>query len=280
MRVSIVTSSFNQAEFLPHCIESVLDQDYPDVEYIVVDAGSSDGSRDIIRRYAKYIDTVLMEPDRGHSDGMNKGFRAATGDLFNCTNSDDAFLPGAVSSAVRAALTRPSADVLWGNGYCMDREGRVTRRFISNRWNSWRFVRSGLAVMHQATFYRRAAFWQVGGFRVEQGVGNDADLLYRMARAGLRSERVDEYWGLFRIYGDSITGSGRLTSAWEEYRRQRFQEYFSRPRDRRDLLLDRVAYLTKWLGDPYALGLRFADLAGHYPKEQYQASALTDRMSS
>ena len=131
--------------------------------------------------------------------------------------------------------------------------------------------------MHQSTFYRRDAFWHVGGFDADQGVGNDADLLYRMSRAGLSMERVNGYWGLFRVYGDSITGSGRLTTAWAEYRTRRFHEFFGRPRDARDRALDRASYLSKWLLDPYALALRLADVAGAYPRDIYTTSPSRSR---
>ena len=95
MRVSIVTISFNQAEFLERAIRSVIEQDYPDVEYIVVDPGSTDGSREIIEKYRSRISKVILEPDTGPANGLNKGFAAATGEIFGYINADDAFLPKA-----------------------------------------------------------------------------------------------------------------------------------------------------------------------------------------
>src|SRR6202171_6644991 len=104
-RVSIVTISFNQAPFLERAIRSVVEQDYPDIEYIVVDPGSTDGSRDIIERYRSRISQVIYEPDHGPADGLNKGFASATGDIFGSINADDAFLPGAVRGGVTALGT-------------------------------------------------------------------------------------------------------------------------------------------------------------------------------
>ena len=98
-RVSIVTISFNQAEFLERTIESVLAQDYPEIEYIVVDPGSTDGSREIIDRYRSRISKVILRPDRGAADGLNHGFAEATGEIFGFLNSDDLLLPGAASKA-------------------------------------------------------------------------------------------------------------------------------------------------------------------------------------
>src|SRR5271170_7307769 len=108
-RVSIVTVSFNQASFLERAIRSVLEQDYPDIEYIVVDPGSTDGSRDIIDRYRSQISKIILEPDTGPANGLNKGFAAASGNIFGYINADDAYLPGAIAKAVSAFRARPDA---------------------------------------------------------------------------------------------------------------------------------------------------------------------------
>src|SRR5438309_8212474 len=99
MKVSIATICLNQREFVSQAIESVLSQDHPNIEYIVVDAGSTDGSRSIIERYSDQIAHVVFEPDFGPADGLNKALRLATGDIWACVNADDVLLPLAASSA-------------------------------------------------------------------------------------------------------------------------------------------------------------------------------------
>jgi len=111
-RVSIVTISFNQAQYLERAIRSVLEQDYPEIEYIVVDPGSTDGSRDVIEHYRSRISKVIFEPDTGPANGLNKGFAAASGEIFGCMNADDAYLPGAVTKAVAAFRAAPGADIV------------------------------------------------------------------------------------------------------------------------------------------------------------------------
>src|ERR1700761_7428026 len=113
MKVSIVTISFNQGAFLESAIRSVLEQDYGDIEYIVVDPGSTDGSREILERYRDRITKLILDPDDGPADGLNHGLAAATGEIFAYINADDMLLPGAVREAIGAFAKYPGADVIY-----------------------------------------------------------------------------------------------------------------------------------------------------------------------
>src|SRR5262252_9768046 len=122
-KVSIVTISFNQSEFLERAIRSVLEQDYPNLEYIVVDPGSTDGSREIIDRYRSRIAKIVLEPDSGPADGLNKGFAHTTGDILGFLNSDDILFPGAITSAV-SFLKSKDVDVVSGHATVIDSADR------------------------------------------------------------------------------------------------------------------------------------------------------------
>jgi glycosyltransferase involved in cell wall biosynthesis len=112
--LSIVTISFNQAKYLERTIHSVLGQNYPNIEYIVVDAGSTDGSREIVLRYRSRIDQLIFEPDEEPADGLNKGFSRASGEIFGYLNGDDLFLQNAFGIAARTFAAHPQADVVNG----------------------------------------------------------------------------------------------------------------------------------------------------------------------
>jgi len=117
MKVSIVTISFNQAEFLEEAILSVLNQNYSDIEYIVVDPGSTDDSREIIEKYRDRISHIIYEPDKGPADGLNVGFKKATGDVYAYLNADDVFLHGSVKKMVNYFNQFPDVDVISGHAH-------------------------------------------------------------------------------------------------------------------------------------------------------------------
>ena len=114
-KISIVTPSYNQAEFLERTILSVLNQDYPNLEYIIIDGGSTDGSVEIIKKYEKYLAYWVSEKDKGQSDAINKGFQKSTGDILAWLNSDDTYLSGTLFKVVKAFQENPNADLIFGN---------------------------------------------------------------------------------------------------------------------------------------------------------------------
>jgi glycosyltransferase involved in cell wall biosynthesis len=203
-----VTISYNQAAFLEEAILSVLSQDYADLEYIVVDAGSSDGSRDVIETYRKQIDKVIFEPDNGPADGLNKGFQLASGEIFGYLNADDILLPNTVSQVARAFLESPNATVISGHGILIDAHGQTLRKIYSHRFDLRGYAYGACVLVQPASFFRKDAFFQVGGFNVLNRVSWDGELWVDLALLGVKFSRMHSYLAKFRMHGSSVTGSG------------------------------------------------------------------------
>ena len=228
VRISIVTISFNQAPFVEQAIRSVLDQDYGDVEYIIVDPGSADGSREIIARYRDRL-RLVFEPDNGPADGLNKGFARATGDVFGFLNSDDTLLPGALSTVAAAFARPPHKDVLSGHSIIVDVDGRETNRFYSRRFTLSRYVYGASVIAQQSTFVRAAAFRAAGGFNPQNRVAWDGELWVDLALSGATFGRIPAFLSTFRVYSQSISGSGSHWEALRQESRRMFLKVKGRP---------------------------------------------------
>lgn len=236
IRVSIVTISFNQAEFLERTIQSVLAQDYSNVEYIVVDPGSTDGSREIIDRYRSRISKVIFQPDLGAADGLNHGFAEATGEIFGFLNSDDLLLPGALSSVVRFFGGHEDVDVVSGHGNLIGPDDSILRRLYSDRMSLNRCIYRGVFLIQQSTFFRRGIFERVGGFRVENRICWDGELFLDMARGGGKFAVTKEFWSAYRVHPESIT----ISQSNGELAHRTFIEMFSRAKGRQPTRYDQA----------------------------------------
>lgn len=180
--VSIVTPSLNQRRFIEATIESVLSQDYPRIEYIVVDGGSTDGTLETLARYEGRL-VCIAEPDGGQSDAINKGFRRARGDILAWLNSDDTYLPGAVSAAVDHLSEHPHCAMVYGEGNLMDEDGRLIRKFHGGGpFDLWRLVYVMDFILQQSAFFRRQALDAVGGLDERLHWAMDWDLFIKIGK--------------------------------------------------------------------------------------------------
>jgi glycosyltransferase involved in cell wall biosynthesis len=213
--VTIVTSSYNQAAYLEETIRSVLEQDYPSLEYIVVDGGSTDGSVEIIRRYADRLAYWVSEPDRGQSDALNKGFARSHGDVIAWLNSDDLYLPGAVRGAVEAFRARTGLGLVYGDCDVIDERGEFVEAYPSRPFSLANTLRGHPPIAQPAAFFSREAWRRVGPLRTDLHYCMDLDLWMRIAER-FDVAYVPERWAQFRLYGQSKSGSGREPFEREE----------------------------------------------------------------
>ena len=205
--VTIVTPSLNQGEFIRATIESVLAQDYPNIEYLIMDGGSADRSASIAAEYSSRL-TWTSEQDRGQSHAINKGFQCARGDIVAWVNSDDLLLPGAVGAAVDALEHAGPAAAVYGEGYLMDRSGLARRRFpATERFNLWKLAYLSDYILQPAAFFRRSAVEAVGWVDESLHYAMDWDLLIRLGKKfGLAY--TPAYLAALREYPEAKTFSG------------------------------------------------------------------------
>lgn len=248
MKISIVTISFNQSEFLRQCIDSVQIQNDSNFEHIIVDPGSVDGSREIIHSYGTKI-TPIFEPDNGPADGLNKGFSRASGDIFAFLNSDDEFIPGALER-IRIGMSTGKYDVLSGGGYITNRKGASIRRVIPSRFTPWLYAYGAVTLFQQGTFFRSEYFKKVGGFNPKNRTCWDGELFLDMSLAGARFGTIAADVAKFRIYEDSITGSNRQALAYKHEKDRLFQKAMQRPRRQMDNVISHLAKGVKYIVSP------------------------------
>jgi glycosyltransferase involved in cell wall biosynthesis len=202
--VTVVTPSFNQAHFLEATIQSVLDQDYPNLEYIIVDGGSIDGSQEIIRRYSDRLSWWVSKKDEGQTDAINKGFARAKGEILAWLNSDDTYLPHTISEAVEFLRGRPEVGMVYGDADFINETGSVIGRFPAAQTDYKRLRRGYVHIPQQASFLRADLWKKVGPLDPSFYFAMDYDLWVRLARLA-SLEYVPHLWANFRLHSTGKT---------------------------------------------------------------------------
>lgn len=209
-KISIVTPSYNQAQFFEKTILSVLNQNYPNLEYIIIDGGSTDGSVEIIRKYEKYLAYWISEKDSGQTDAINKGFRIATGEIFAWINSDDTYLPGTFSKVAKAFQQHSEADLMYGNIHFISEDDRIIGELRLTKLDITHFVFEGISLAQQAVFFTKDIYNKVGGLNLQYQFCMDFDLFIRITDIG-NLWHITEYLANFRIHKDSKTSTNSDT---------------------------------------------------------------------
>lgn len=206
-KISVVTPSFNQATYLERTICSVLDQGYANLEYIIIDGGSTDGSVDIIRKYADRLAYWVSEPDRGQAHAINKGLQRATGEWAAWQNSDDVFYPGAFDQLSKMAATKPGADLIIGNMNLIDKDDRLLRDIKYVRPTYRGLLAEGMVLTNQAAFWRRGLHDKLGYLDEDLDCGFDYDWFLRVLNGGRAAAHVNAVWGGLRLHEETKTSN-------------------------------------------------------------------------
>jgi glycosyltransferase involved in cell wall biosynthesis len=200
--VSVVTPSYNAARYLTETIESVISQDYPRVEHIVMDGGSTDPTPQILDRYRGRLQ-YFTGKDKGPSDAAHRGFQKATGEIFVWLNADDVFLPGAVRIAAQYLAAHPEIDVVYGEGNWIDENGHVISRYPTLPFDAKALERE--CFICQPAAYIRAFSYRKCGLDPDIDLPFDYDLWIRMAKQGFRFASIPEYLAGSRMHRGAKT---------------------------------------------------------------------------
>ncbi len=203
-RVSIVTPSYNHAAFLERTIRSVLDQEYPALDYILQDGGSNDGTDAILDRYREQCSHVESRKDRGQGHAINLGFEHATGEIMAWLNSDDLLLPGAIPYVANYFARHPDVDVVYGHRVLVDEQDREIGRWILPSHDE-EILKWADYIPQETMFWRKRIWEEVGGIDESFRFALDWDLLLRFQAAGARIVRLPRFLGAFRIYAEQKT---------------------------------------------------------------------------
>jgi glycosyltransferase involved in cell wall biosynthesis len=204
-KISVVTPSYNRKTYLEKTILSVLEQNYPNLEYIVMDGGSTDGSVEVIKKYADRLAYWVSEPDKGQSDALNKGFQKATGDILAELDTDDLYLPGTLHTIAEYFAKHPDVEFVYGDLVVIDEEGRqiLTKKTIPYDYKSQLY--GGSVVPQPSSFWRGSVFEKAGRFDVDLHYNMDVEFFTRCGAKGVKFGHLPRPLACFRVHTTSKT---------------------------------------------------------------------------
>jgi glycosyltransferase involved in cell wall biosynthesis len=249
-KISIVTPSLNQGHFIEECIKSVVSQDYPDFEHIIIDGGSSDQTVEILKKYSHLI--WISEPDNGQSDALNKGFRMAAGEIIGWLNADDKYLPGSFYKVARYMELHPEVDIVYGDYRFIDENGKITQ--VRKELDFDLFMLKYLHVLYipsTATFFRIKIIEEKNFLREDFHYAMDYEFFLRLALKGYKFGHLQEILAEFRWHPSSKSSLAAKKQREEQERALqeldplmvRLSQY---PSFVRKMIKQLLMYLARW----------------------------------
>ena len=222
-RISVIVPSFNQGSFIEKTLRSILDQEYPNLELIVIDGGSSDNTTQVLKEYGRQIAHWVSEKDRGQSHAFNKGLALATGEIIGWLNSDDVYLNRCLFHAAEYFAAQADIDVVFSDYIYIDEAGRYLKRRKEPPFDYSIYLWTG-ACYHAniAGFFRRRVFDRVGNLDETLHYSMDYEFYLRAGNAGVRFGHVRAYWGAYRFHSasksmsahDRMIAEARIITSW------------------------------------------------------------------
>lgn len=214
-KITVVTPSYNQARFLEATLRSVHDQGYPNLEHIVIDGGSTDGSVEIIRKFEDRLAYWVSEPDKGQTDALIKGFSRASGEILAWLNSDDLYEPRTLWEVAEFFTRHPDVQFVYGDALWIDTEGRILKPKKEIPFNRFIWLYDYNYIPQPSAFWRRELYEAVGGLDPRFDLAMDADLWIRFAER-TRPAHVRRIWSRMRLYPEQKNQRLRAVSDQED----------------------------------------------------------------
>jgi glycosyltransferase involved in cell wall biosynthesis len=204
-KISVITPSYNQGHFIEETIQSILNQGYSNLEYIIIDGGSTDNTVEIIKKYEKKISYWVSEKDSGQSEAVNKGFRKATGDIICWINSDDILMPGSLNKVASSFTQHPDWQIVKGYTVVIDVNSNILYNLFMLPQKKW-YARKGIYYIAQPSlFWRRSVLDKIGLLREEFHSSMDQEFMIRMFENNLKIGQVNKILAGFRLHETSKT---------------------------------------------------------------------------
>jgi GT2 family glycosyltransferase len=244
-RMSIVTPSYQHGRYVERTIFSVVSQQYPDLEYVVQDGGSTDGTLDVLQRFDGKLSGWVSEPDVGQADAINRGFSRTTGEIMAWLNSDDLLLPGALAYVGRYFARHPEVDVVYGNRRLIDEDDGEIGIWVLPKHDD--LMLTNVDYVPQETLFWRRRVWELAGGRMDPGFhyALDWDLLLRFREVGAKIVRLPRFLGAFRVHDEQKTTAQETVGAAECARLR--QRVHGRPVSHEEAVAQTVSYLRRHL---------------------------------
>ena len=252
-RITVITPSFNQAKYLERTILSVLNQEYPNLEYIIIDGGSKDGSLEIIKKYAGHLAYWVSEPDQGQSAAINKGLARASGDWVCWQNSDDIFYPQAFERVLKVIQSNPGLDVIFGDILLIDQHDHVIRQqcYVNPTFNS--LLAEGMVISNQSAFWKASIHKKIGYMNESLHYCFDFEWFLRLLKGTKHNYHIPKFLGGLRIHGQTKASLKKdefhkeVERIIKMYPAVRYKKYFLIRRFFLTLLNLKIEYLMKGL---------------------------------
>ncbi len=253
-KISIITPSYNQGQFIEDTILSVINQNYPNLEYIIIDGGSTDNTVNIIKKYEHYLAYWTSEKDNGQSEAINKGFKKATGEIVGWINSDDFFMPGAFSKVANCFAMNKELDFINGYSLLIDEHTNILSNHFIIKQKKW-YARHGIYYISQpAMFWKRKIFDKIGFLREDFHALMDRELLIRILSNDFKIGHLGKILAAFRMHNaskSSEAGGSKICMNDALELTQLYGEYGQNPKFIFKLIygfekLFKGIYLKKW----------------------------------